>query len=100
MNNNSLFYLGCIFFICTCRMPSDPLGIEIIQHIGPISTLGQCLDLDVNDSLLVASANFDGFIIFNLYDSNGALNPTQKYHGSNLHPNTANEQINKVITSI
>ena len=33
-------------------MPVDPQGIDIIQHIGPIITVGQCLDIDVNDSWL------------------------------------------------
>jgi len=81
-------------------MPSDPLGeIKIIKRLDIITTVGQCLDLDVNDSILVAAVNFDGFTIFDLYDSSGDFNPKQKYHGSNLDPNVADEQINKVMIS-
>ena len=81
MKNNFLIYLGCIFFMSSCRMPSDPLGdIKIIKRWDTINTIGQCLDLDVNDSILVAAVNFDGFTIFNLYDSSGNFNPKQKYH--------------------
>ena len=100
MKNNFLIYLGCIFFMGSCRMPSDPLGeIKIIKRWDTINTIGQCLDLDVNDSILVAAVNFDGFTIFNLYDSSGNFNPKQKYHGSDLDPNTSDNQISKVIIS-
>ena len=81
-------------------MPADPLGeIKIIKRWDTINTIGQCLDLDVNDSILVAAVNFDGFTIFNLYDSSGNFNPKQKYHGSDLDPNTSDNQISKVIIS-
>ena len=100
MKNNLLIYLGCIFFMGSCRMPSDPIGeIKIIKRWDTINTIGQCLDLDVNDSILVAAVNFDGFEIFNLYDSSGNFNPKQKYHGSDLDPNTSDNQISKVIIS-
>ena len=94
MKNNCIIIVGMLLCINSCRMPADPHGIDIIQHIGPISTVGKCLDIDVNDSLFVAATHSDGFIIFNLYDSSGNINPTQKYHGSNLDPNVADEQIN------
>ena len=83
----------------SCRMPADPHGIDIIQHIGPINTVGKCMDLDVTDSILVAATNSHGFIIFNLYDSTGEFNPNQKYHGSDLEPTTEDDQINKVMIS-
>ncbi len=81
-------------------MPADPLGeIKIIKRLDTIDTGGNCLDIDVSDSILVAAANYNGFIIFNLYDSSGNFNPKQKYHGSDLDPNTANDQISKVEIS-
>ncbi len=81
-------------------MPADPLGeIKIIKRLDTIDTGGNCLDIDVSDSILVAAANYNGFIIFNLYDSSGNFNPKQKYHGSDLDPNTANDQISKVVIS-
>ena len=91
-----------VIVICinSCRMPVDPLGeIKIIKRLDTIDTGGNCLDIDVSDSLLVAAANYNGFIIFNLYDSSGNFNPKQKYHGSDLDPNTANDQISKVVIS-
>jgi len=100
MKNNLLILLGGIFFISTCRMPSDPLGeIKIIKRWDTITTIGKCLDLDVNDSIIVTANNFDGFTIFNLYDSFGNFNPKQKYHGSDLDPTTSNDQISKVVIS-
>ena len=62
-------------------------------------TIGQCLDLDVNDSILVAAVNYNGFIIYDLFDSSGNIFPKQKYHGLDLDPNIASNQINKVIIS-
>ena len=91
-----------VIVICinSCRMPADPLGeIKIIKRLDTIDTGGNCLDIDVSDSILVAAANYNGFIIFNLYDSSGNFNPKQKYHGSDLDPNTANDQISKVVIS-
>ncbi len=100
MENKFLILVGVLICINSCRMPSNPLGeIKIIKQWDTINTIGQCLDLDVNDSILVAAVNFDGFKIFNLYDSSGNFTPKQKYHGSNLDPNVADEQINKVVIS-
>ena len=81
-------------------MPADPLGeIKIIKRLDTIDTGGNCLDIDVSDSILVAAANYNGFIIFNLYDSSGNFNPKQQYHGSDLDPNTFDNQISKVMIS-
>ena len=99
MKHNEIILISLVLLINGGRMPIDPQSINIIQRIGPINTVGECLDLDVNDSILVAAVNFDGFIIYNLYDSFGNFNPKQKYHGSNLDPNTADDQINKVMIS-
>ena len=81
MKHNVIILIGIVICINSCRMPADPQGIDIIQRIGPISTIGECLDLDVNDSILVAAVNSNGFIIYDLFDSSGNINPKQKYHG-------------------
>ena len=84
----------------TCRLPSDPIGkIKIIKRLDTINTGGDCLDLDVNDSILVAAANFNGFFIYQLYDSSNKLNPKEVFHGYDLDPNIADNQIEKVILS-
>ena len=85
--------------VFSCRMPSNPEGIEIVKHIGPLNTYGECLDLDVNDSIIVAAANFNGFMIYDIYDSLGKFNPRQKYHGSDFDPSAGDNQINKVRIS-
>ena len=59
MKHNVIILIGIVICINSCRLPADPQGIKIIQHIGPINTVGQCLDLDVNDSILVVATNFD-----------------------------------------
>ena len=99
MKHNEIILISLVLLINGCRMPIDPQSINIIQRIGPINTVGECLDLDVNDSIMVAAVNSNGFIIYDLFDSSGNINPKQKYHGSNLDPNVANEQINKVMIS-
>ena len=100
MRHDVIILIGIVICINSCRMPSDPLGeIKIIKRWDTINTIGKCLDLDVNDSILVAAVNFDGFTIFNLYDSSGNFDPKQKYHGSDLDPNTSDNQISKVIIS-
>ncbi len=85
--------------VFSCRMPSDPEGVEVVRHIGPLNTYGECLDLDVNDSIIVAAANFNGFMIFDIYDSLGRLNPKQKYNGADLDPSVGNNQISKIRIS-
>ena len=81
-------------------MPSDPLGeIKIIKRLETINTGGYCPDLDINDSILVAAANFNGFFLYQLYDSSNKLNPKEIFHGYDLDPNIADNQIEKVILS-
>ena len=51
-------------------MPADPLGeIKIIKRLDTIDTGGNCLDLDVDieDSILVVAANYNGFMIYNIF---------------------------------
>ena len=54
MKHNVIILIGIVIFINSCRMPVDPQGIDIIQHIGPIRTVGKCLDIDVNDTLVLS----------------------------------------------
>ena len=69
MKNNFFIYLGCIFFISTCRMPSDHLGeISIVKRLETINTGGNCLDIEVDilDSILVAAANYNGYFVYKI----------------------------------
>ena len=70
MKFNLILFAGFLLLATTCRMPSDPIGdIKIIKRLETINTGGYCPDLDINDSILVAAANFNGFIVYQLYDS-------------------------------
>ena len=76
MKNNFFIYIGLIFFIITCRMPSDPLGeISIIKRLETINTGGNCLDIDVDieDSILVAVANYNGYFIYKINSVGGTI---------------------------
>ena len=102
MKNYSLLLLGLIFVINTCRMPLEPLGeVIIIKHLDTINTGGNCLDLDMNmiDSILIVAANYNGFIIYNIFDSNGVLNPYEIFHGTDMAPDLGDDRIAKVMLS-
>ena len=69
MKNILIIIIGIIICIYSCRMPEDPLGdIKIIKRLDTIDTRGDCLDLDVDivDSILVASANYNGYFIYEI----------------------------------
>ena len=83
-------------------MPADPVGkIKIIKRLDTIDTGGNCLDLDMNmiDSILVAAANYNGFIIYNIFDSNKEVNPSEVFHGTDMAPDLGDDRIAKVILS-
>ena len=76
MKINTLIFCCLIIFCSTCRMPSDPLGeIKIIKRLETVDTGGNCLDIDVDieDSILVAVANYNGYYIGKLISSGGII---------------------------
>ena len=102
MKNNFLIILGVLICINSCRMPADPLGeIKIIKRLDTIDTGGNCLDLDVNmlDNILVAAANYNGFISYNIIDDTGELNPSEIFHGTDMAPDLGDDRIAKVMLS-
>ena len=69
MKNILVILIGIVICINSCRLPADPLGeITIITRLDTINTGGDCLDLDVDmdieDSVLVAAANYNGYFIY------------------------------------
>ena len=93
-----------VIVICakSCRMPANPQGeIKIIKRLDTIDTGGNCLDLDVNmtDSILVVAANYNGFIIYDIFDSNVELNPSEIFHGTDMAPDLGDDRIAKVMLS-
>ena len=65
-------------------MPSDPLGeIKIIKRVDTIDTGGNCLDIDVDieDSILVAAANHNGYFVYKINSKGGIVsNITEQKH--------------------
>ena len=69
MKFNLILFAGFLFLISTCRMPSDPIGeINILKRLNTINTGGDCLDLDIDldDSVIVAAANYNGFKLYDI----------------------------------
>ena len=84
MKNKIIIITGLLLCINSCRLPSSPLGeIKIIKRLETINTGGDCLDIDVDmdieDSILVAAANYNGFFIYNIESNdNGILSEMKK----------------------
>ena len=59
-------------------MPSSPLGdMTIIKRLVTIPTGGNCLDLDIDmdieDSILVAAANYNGYFVYKINSKGGII---------------------------
>ena len=86
MKNKSLLLFVFIFLISTCRMPSDPIGeIKIIKRLETINTGGDCLDIDVDivngDNVLIAAANYNGFIVYDIqFDGDNISDLIKRVH--------------------
>ena len=100
MKAKILYLMSIIIILTSCRAPSDPEGkLNIVQRLETIDTGGECVDLDVSDSLLVVAANYNGFIIYNIYDSSNGLNPTAILRGIDMAPDLGDDKIEKVFIS-
>ena len=76
MKYKSFLIILFVFYINNCRMPSNPNGeITIVKRIDIIDTGGNCLDVDVDiqDSILVVAANYNGYFIYELISNNGMI---------------------------
>ncbi len=68
------FLIFTLFFLTSCRVPSDPEGkLNIVHRLETIDTGGECVDVDISDSLLVAAVNYNGFQLYQLKSQNGNL---------------------------
>ena len=105
MKNKSLLLFVFIFLISTCRMPSDPIGeIKIIKRLETINTGGDCLDIDVDidngDNVLVAAANYNGFIVYDIqYDGDNISDLVKRVHIGpyNMDPDVGDNRAQEVI---
>ena len=77
MENKFLILVGILICINSCRMPADPLGeIKIIKRLDTINTGGNCrdLDVDIDDDILVAAANYNGYFVYKInYEINNII---------------------------
>ena len=91
--------------INSCRMPADPMGnIKIIKRLEVINTRGDCLDLDVDieDSVLVAAANYNGYFVYKINSINGIVSniTEQKHIGVNeMDTNLGDNRAQSVVLS-
>ena len=87
MKHILVILIGIVICINSCRLPADPLGeITIITRLNTINTGGDCLDLDVDieDSILVAAANYNGYFIYKINSIEGGITDisVQKHIGA------------------
>ena len=105
MKHNVIILIGIVICINSCRMPADPKGnIKIIKRLEVINTGGDCLDLDVDieDSLLVAAANYNGYFVYKINSINGIVSniTEQKHIGVNeMDTNLGDNRAQSVVLS-
>ena len=84
---NHLILLLTFFLFISCRKPADPVMENnplSYTHWGTFDVSGECLDLDISDTVLVAAANYNGFFVFSIDSENQTLDTV--YHGTDLDP--------------
>ena len=101
-----LILLLTIFLFISCRKPADPVVEEPTESVedlliynqwGTFNTGGECLDLDISDTVLVAAANYNGFFVFSIDPENQTLDTV--YHGTDLDPNMGDNRAERIILS-
>ena len=107
MKNKIIIIIGILFCINSCRLPSSPLGeIKIIKRLETIDTGGDCLDIDVDmdieDSILVAAANYNGYFVYKINSIGGIVSDlTEQKHISadEMDTNLGDNRAQSVILS-
>jgi hypothetical protein len=62
-----------------CITPSEPSGVNVANMI-TLETVGYCRDIDFNDSLLVAAADQNGYVIYSIdFGSDGSFTYDEIY---------------------
>ena len=69
---SALLFWGCI-------SPSEPSGVKV-ENMITLETVGYCRDLDLNDSLLVAAADQNGYVVYAIeFRSDGSFSYDEMY---------------------
>ncbi|SVD46114.1 uncharacterized protein METZ01_LOCUS398968, partial [marine metagenome] len=99
MKNHLILFLTISLFI-SCRKPADPV-IESnplsYTHWGTFDVSGECLDLDISDTILVVAANYNGFFVFSIDSENHALDTV--YHEIDMDPTMGDNRAERIILS-
>jgi len=99
MQNHLIFFLTITLFI-SCRKPADPVIEDnplVYTHWGTFDVSGECLDLDISDTILVAAANYNGFFVFSIDSANQTLDTV--YHGTGLDPTMGDNRAERIVLS-
>ena len=99
MKNNLILFFTIILFI-SCRKPADPFmenNLLSYTHWGIFDVGGECLDLDISDTVLVAAANYNGFFVFSIDSENQTLDTV--YHGADLNPKVGDNRAERILIS-
>ena len=97
---NHLILLLTFFLFISCRKPADPVMENnplSYTHWGTFDVSGECLDLDISDTVLVAAANYNGFFVFSIDSENQTLDTV--YHGTDLDPTMGDNRAERIILS-
>ncbi|MDP6853460.1 MAG: hypothetical protein QF472_05870 [Candidatus Marinimicrobia bacterium] len=90
-----------LFFLTSCRVPSDPEGkLNIVHRLETIDTGGECVDVDISDSLLVAAVNYNGFQLYQLKSQNGNLEYDEISSSQNFAFSLGDDQIEGALLSV
>jgi len=93
-----LISIGGVFL--SCRRPADPIIEEhplTYFQWGTFDTGGECLDLEVLDSVVVAAANYNGFFVLSIDEQDQSLNTV--YHGVDLDPTVGDNRAERIAIS-
>ena len=68
-----------VLLLWGCITPSEPSGVNV-ENMITLETVGYCRDIDLNDSLLVAAADQNGYVIYSIdFGSDGSFSYNEIY---------------------
>ena len=90
-----------VLFFCSCIKQVDSVQNDIVQLVTYIDTYGEAMDLDLTDSHMVVAANYQGYIIYNVYrDNSGNISSIDSiYNDSTLDDTMGDNRAQEVIIS-
>jgi len=100
MKVNIPILISLILCFTACRVPADPEGkLNIVHRIETIDTGGECVDLDVSDSLLAAAVNYNGFKLYKIESQSSKLKYEEISSSQNFAFSLGDDQIEGALVS-